>query len=190
MWDLDLAFADVVASSSDPNLGAVRLAWWRERLEELDQGKLPPAEPRLQAVAGELVPQGASGLELSRLEDAWQPLLHGWNDSAVEGLRLRGRILFATGARLLGGQPADAEAAGELWSLVDGARHCSDESVRRSLMAEAKAIDLPRTVPRIVRPLTVLAAVAAPAISPENGRLAYAMAATRHRVIGRFPRGS
>ena len=38
LWDLDLAFASVVSTTSEPQVGAIRLAWWRERLEELDQG--------------------------------------------------------------------------------------------------------------------------------------------------------
>ena len=47
---------DVVARSTEPALGAIKLAWWRERLEELDHGKVP-AEPRLQAAAAELLPR-------------------------------------------------------------------------------------------------------------------------------------
>ena len=71
LWNLDLAFADIVATSSDPRLGAIRMAWWRERLEELDAGLHPPSEPRLQAVASELLPRGVTGAQLARLEDAW-----------------------------------------------------------------------------------------------------------------------
>ena len=56
--------ADVVRTTSEPMLGAIRLAWWRERLEELDDGAPPPPEPRLQAVAYELLPRGVRGSEL------------------------------------------------------------------------------------------------------------------------------
>ena len=55
LWNLDLALADVVATTTEPALGAIRLAWWRERLEDLDAGKLPPGEPRLSAIARQLL---------------------------------------------------------------------------------------------------------------------------------------
>ena len=191
MWKLDLAFADVVATSTDPRLGAIRLAWWRERLEELDEGAVTPAEPRLQAVITELLPRGVSGKSLSGLEDAWLPLLDPfpWGKAVAEGLKLRGRILFGIGAQLLGGDPADAEAAGAFWSLADGAQHCTDKASSDMLTHEAKLSrrELRGKLPREVRPLTVLAAVAAADVHAGNG-LARLVAAVRHRLFGTFPR--
>jgi 15-cis-phytoene synthase len=191
LWNLDLAFADVVTTSSDPLLGAIRLAWWRERLEELDQGKLP-AEPRLRAVGEQLLPRSISGEELSRLEDAWLPLLEPfpWDGSQADGLRLRGRILFGVGARLLGAEPSDAEAEGAFWSLVDGAHHCSDAASRDYLKTEARTAlaALGKVRPRQLRPLTVLAALAAVDLVREGGGLTRLSAAMRHRLAGTFPR--
>src|SRR4051812_18953651 len=137
------------------------MAWWRERLEELDHRAAPPVEPTLQAVATDLLPRGVTGKELSLLEDAWLPLLEPfpWGENVAEGLKLRGRILFGIGARLLGGDPADGEAAGALWSLVDGARHCTDVHSRMFLLREAREViaDLPRTQPpKFLRRLTGL----------------------------------
>lgn len=182
MWDLDLAFADVVATSSDPNLGAIRLAWWRERLEELDQGQGPPAEPRLQAVARDLLPFGVTGGELSELEDAWLPVLH--NDSLAEGLKLRGRILFRVGARLLGADAAQGDAPGEFWSLIDGARFCGNDDTAKDLAAEARSIVRPRAASRL-RPLTVVAALA----GTDGSGLRRGLAALAHRYRGTYPRG-
>ena len=189
LWDLDLAFADVVATSTDLNLGAIRLAWWRERLEELDLGKGTPAEPRLQAVARELLPRGIIGGDLSRLEDAWLPLLQPvpWSAEQVDGLKLRGRILFGSGSRLLGASPSDAETAGELWALVDGAEHCSDSDARNMLLREA-AVLAPSRAPTTVRPLTMLAALSAHDIRP-RGSFRRGLTALRHRYRGTFPRG-
>src|SRR5206468_3403144 len=153
LWNLDLALADVVATTTEPALGAIRLAWWRERLEELDTGKPPPGEPRLGAIARQLLGRGISGEELSTLEDAWLPLLQPfpWGGEQAEGLRLRGRILFGIGARLLGGKPEDAEAAGAFWSLADGAAHCSDAPSREFLLRAARGAlaGLPRRLPRV-----------------------------------------
>ena len=192
--------ADVVATSSQPALGAIRLAWWRERLEELDQGIDAPAEPRLKAVERELLPRSVSGAELSGLEDAWLPLLSDfpWHDEQAAGLKLRGTILFGIGARLLGSDPDDAEAAGALWSLVDGARHASDVHSRMFLLDKARnAIDeLPTNrPPKSLRRLTGLAAIAAhdairkkplSLAEPDAGR---GMAAILHYMRGTLPRG-
>lgn len=197
LWNLDLAFADVVATSSDPQLGAIRLAWWRERLEELDAGKVP-SEPRLQAVARELLPPSVTGNELSQLEDAWLPLLapFPWDQSQVDGLKLRGRILFGIGARLLNGAPGDTEAAGALWSIVDAARHCSDTYARMFLLGEGrKAIaELPRNrPPKFLRRLTSLAAIAAHDVMRNrplelpHGDAGRATAAFLHYMRGTLP---
>ena len=192
MWNLDLAFADVVATSSQPELGAIRLAWWRERLEELDEGKRAPAEPRLGWVQDELLTRGITGLELSRLEDAWLPMLapFPWDESVVEGFALRGRTLFDLGARLLGGPTEEASAAGALWSLVDGATHCSDADSRQLLCAAARAAidDVPRKLPSKIRPLTILAALAAYDLRP-GGRLGRVGTAIAHRLRGTIPHG-
>jgi phytoene synthase len=197
---LDLAFADVVSTSTEPQLGAIRLAWWRERLEELDDADSAPAEPRLQAVASDLLPRGVTGAELSILEDAWGPLLEPfpWDDEVADGLKLRGRILFGIGVRLLGSDPEDGQAAGALWSLVDGARHCSDIHSRMFLLNRARLAirDLPSNKPpKPLRRLTGLAAMAAhdairngpldlPYSQPGRG-----MAAIFHYLRGGVPRG-
>lgn len=188
LWNLDLAFADAVSTSSDTRLGAIRLAWWRERLDELDEGRGAPAEPRLRAVAGELLARGVSGHQLSELEDAWLPLLEPfpWGEAQAGGLKLRGRILFGIGSHLLGGESEGAERAGELWSLIDGARHCTDRQSRGYLLSEAGALVV-GPVPRRVRPLTVVAAVAVPSVSDPASGLARGMAATLHRLTGRVP---
>jgi phytoene synthase len=192
LWNLDLAFADVVSTSSDPHLGAIRLAWWRERLEELDQGGQVPAEPRLEAVARELLERGISGKELASLEDAWLPLLapFPWADAVAEGLKLRGRILFGIGARLLGEEADEVEATGAFWSVADGAQHCSDAPSRQVLSDEARIMlaETPKNLSRKVRPLTVIAALAAADLVRQGNRLARLSAAVRHRVLGTLPR--
>jgi len=181
----------VVATTTEPALGAIRLAWWRERLEELDAGVPPPGEPRLSAIARQLLGRGISGKELSQLEDAWLPLLDPfpWDDPQADGLRLRGRILFGIGARLLEDVSPDAEAAGEVWSLADGADHCSDERSRIFLVGEAThaVFQLPRRVSPNLRSLTVLAAVAAHDVWSVC-TLGRGGAALAHRLKGTFPR--
>ena len=198
LWSLDLALADVVATSTDPRLGAIRLAWWRERLDQLGETDLVPAEPRLQAIVAELLRRGITGSELSRLEDGWLSLLEPfpWSEAQAEALRFRGRILFGIGARLLDEYPSDAEAAGALWSLVDGARHCSDPESRSFLLAEArKAVsEYPASrPPKGLRRLTALAAIAARDALRNDPSLSRAywgrpVAALVHHLRGTLPR--
>ena len=177
----------MVATTSDPRLGAIRMAWWRERLEDLDKGVLPVGEPRLQAIERQLIARSVSGLELSKLEDAWLPLLDPfpWGEQVAQGLRLRGRTLFGIGARLVGGKARDAEAAGALWSLVDGATHCSDGGSREYLCHAAREAlkEVPNRTPGELRPLTVLAALSAYDLRP-GGRLGRVGAAMAHRLRG------
>jgi phytoene synthase len=191
LWNLDLAFADIVASTTQTALGAIRMAWWRERLQELDAGISAPDEPRLRAIQRHLVTRGISGEELSQLEDGWLPLLEPfpWDEAAAEGLRLRGRVLFGIGARLLEGEPEDAKAAGALWSLVDGVRHCSDADSRQVLCGAARVSlgEVPTRLPSNLRPLTILAALAAYDLRP-GGRLGRIGAALAHRLRGSIRR--
>src|SRR6478735_2956909 len=74
LFQIDAAMGDVVARSTQPTLGAAKLAWWRERLEDLDT-KPPPAEPRLQVAAEHLLPRGISGSVLAEIEHGWVTLL-------------------------------------------------------------------------------------------------------------------
>ena len=189
MWKLDLAFADVVATTTEPALGAIRLAWWRERLEELDEETVS-AEPRLIVVQQQLVRRGITGAELSTLENAWRPLLDAfpWGETTIDGLKERGRILFGIGARLLGAEPKDAESAGVLWSLADGAKNCSDADSRANLCVAARAsiAEVPARLPPNIRSLTILSALAAYDLRP-GGRLGRVGAALAHRYLGSIP---
>lgn len=159
LWNIDLAFADVVSTTLTVQLGAIRLAWWRERLEELDTGMAPPAEPRLQAVAATLIPAGVSGEELSRLEYCWLSLLSPfpWDDLVADAIAQRGRILFGIGARLLGREAAEGEPFGVVWSLDDVARRCSDNESRALLRNRATSAiaELPQRTPNGLLPLAM-----------------------------------
>ena len=118
MFAIEDALADVVARSTQPALGAIKLAWWRERLEELDQGEIPN-EPRLQAAADELLPRGVSGADLARLEEGWAGLLSDPIELSL--LEEHGAKLFLVGARLLGVDFDDSTigTAGRLFARVD-----------------------------------------------------------------------
>jgi phytoene synthase len=175
---------EVVAKSTEAALGAIKLAWWREALERLDSSP-PPPEPRLQAVATELLPRGISGAKLAGLEDGWATLLEEKPDT--ERVRTRGVRLFAIAVKLLGGSDPLLETAGRLYAAQDVARR----NLAPSHWPKEELHQLARhRFPRRLRPLTALARLAArdarqsPVLEPEAtpGR---AFALLRHRISGR-----
>ena len=196
LWNLDAAMADVLRSTSEPMLGQIRLAWWRERLQELDGGAVP-AEPRLRAAAAELLPRGIRGAELAGLEGGWLRLLlddFPWTVATSEAVWFRGRLLFGFAAALLGERGEAIEAAGGVWALADTARHCSDLKSRALLLDQARSLGRglgSMTFGQRVRPLSMLAALAlrdasrGEPMEPE-GTPARAWTLLRHRVTGRL----
>jgi phytoene synthase len=114
-----------------------------------------------------------------------------WTGMTAELVRVRGRILFGLGTRLLGGQADYSEAAGAIWSLVDVARHCNDPESREMLLAEARKSVAklgPRKPARGLRPLTALAAVAAHDAFGGSGA-GRGFVALIHTLTGRLPHG-
>ena len=171
----------IVATTSEPMVGAMRLQWWKEALERLDEAP-PPAEPRLKAAADHLLPLGISGRDLGHLEDGWRVMLEEKIDP--ERIANRGRYLFALGARLLGQHEI---RGGGVFALAQAAR--IDPSLTR---AARKALALVRT--RIApksRPMTMLSILAIrdllqPGEPPATPGRAWAL--LKHRWNGRWPR--
>ena len=196
LFAIDAAMGDVVRTTSEPMVGQIRLAWWRERLQELDEGAVP-AEPRLQMAQRELVERGVAGHDLAGLERGWVKLFDPfpWAVGTAEAIWFRGRLLFAIAARLLAKTDDAIEGAGGLWALVDAARHCSDAESREMLVGQARtfARGLGGTrFPAALRPLSMLASLAVrdvsrpPPFEPE-GTPGRAAAMLRHRLAGRLP---
>lgn len=177
LFAIDDALGEVVASSTQPALGAVKLAWWREALERLDATRAPP-EPRLREVKANLLPVGIAGAELARIEDGWATLLEERPDE--ERIGRRGALLFDFGARLLGHSGANVGEAGPFWARVDVAR-------RLGRLLPAEAVRITSEAP--LRPLTMLAALAVrdirrgvPEAEATPGR---ALALMKHCLTGR-----
>jgi phytoene synthase len=150
LFAIDDALGDVVATSTQPALGAIRLAWWRDALERLDTLP-PPPEPRLKAAATELVARGVTGAQLARLAEGWAALFDEVRDA--EAIGERGEALFAIGAILLGAKDARLAEAGRSFALVDVARR----GLAPLLIAKAT----PAQFERALRPLTAFSRLAA-----------------------------
>lgn len=183
LFGIDDALAEVVTSSTQPALGAIRLAWWREALERLDSAP-PPPESRLQVAAAQLLPRGVTGTILAELEDGWATLLDEEPD--IERIGERGARLFAIGAKLLGGTDDRLDAAGRLFAYEQVARK---RLMRVHYPMEEMHMLARHRFPRRLRPLTALARLAArdfkqsPKLEPEAtpGR---ATALLSHRLFG------
>lgn len=196
LFAIDGAMGEVVRTTSEPMVGQIRLAWWRERLEELDSGGDAPAEPRLQAVKQELIGRGVHGRDLAGLERGWVRLFDEfpWDVGTAEAIWFRGRLLFALGAQLLAKTDDVIEGAGGLWALVDAARHCSDGASREMLIAQARTFARGLGGSRSSAPLRPLSMLAALAIRDAfrnepfeaEGTPGRAAALVAHRISGRL----
>lgn len=181
LMDIDGAMGDVVASSTQPTLGAIRLAWWREALERLDRAP-PPSEPRLEAAAVHLLPRGISGADLAKIERGWSVWLADEPDRWLA--EDRGEELFRIGGQLLGATDQSVIPAGRFFAGVDYAR-------RGYLPLGSSKIAMGGVkFPKGLRPLTALAALAVrdlrrggPPFEPDAtpGR---AMTLLHHRLFG------
>jgi phytoene synthase len=184
LFDLDDALANVVARASEPALGAIKLAWWRDRLAELDAG-IVPAEPRLRAAADALLPSDVRGEELAALTDGWAALLEEAPD--IERIGEGGAKLFAIAAHLFGADDPLIGAAGRLYR--------QEQVERRRLLAVHWPMDelnplVGHRFAKPLRPLSGLAALARRDLLRGNdepeatpGR---SWALIRHRLTGRI----
>jgi len=182
LFAVDDVMTKIVASSTQPALGAIRLAWWREALERLDQHP-PPPEPTLTAIATELLPRGVTGAALAALEDGYATLLEETPDR--DRLCAGGETLFSIGATLLGSEDSMLVPAGRL--------HADAQAARRGFAVVPDLVALKglasHRFPRSLRPLTAFARLAArdvrqaPMLEPE-ATPARAVALLSHRMFG------
>jgi 15-cis-phytoene synthase len=160
LWRLDLALGQVLATGREPMISRIRLAWWRETLEKLDQGR-PPSEPVLEALAAHVLPAGLRGADLAVLAEGWEILLAPDPLNAADlhaYAEKRGEALFTLGARLLGAA-APPPPGGGAWALVDFARRSASADEAAAAIAAARAVP-PAKWPSRLRPLGMLVRLA------------------------------
>jgi phytoene synthase len=158
---LDRRLARIVSRTTEPMLGQMRLAWWREALNR------PPADrPRGDVVLDAIGRDWAGGeAALVRMVDGWEVLLTA---ERLENVKIAdftsGRSAFFSA---LGGDAAQAAAgrvalAGLRWAMADAAGAVSDEAERAALVAAGLAArcEGPQRLPASLRGLAVLDALA------------------------------
>ncbi|HEX9963852.1 MAG TPA: squalene/phytoene synthase family protein [Allosphingosinicella sp.] len=191
LWRLDAALGAALAGGREPLISRIKLAWWREALETLDRERAP-AEPVLGEVAEHVLP-AVAGRELAAMEPGWARLASPealGADELADYARLRGGLLFGYTARLLGCGSEDVGPSGEAWALVDLARHCSTaEDADVALAAARERRPRPRWPSRL-RPLGMLAVLAARDLDPgrppweARGAPGRMWRMLRHRISG------
>ena len=155
---LDIEIAEVARTTTEPMLGQIRLAWWREQLQGLDAGA-PSPQPTLAAIAAEVMPKGLNAASLERLEDANLALLED-DISTYADARAS---LFEAGVRLLVLDPTpalveQARTVGTGWAIVDAARQ--GRSLQPADLVRAAETLKPVATPSAVRPLFALGSLA------------------------------
>lgn len=158
LWQLDEALGRIVASTTEPMIGQMRLTWWYERLVGLDAGERA-AEPLLGRLRDEVLPLGVSGADLAELIEGWEALLDPL-PLDQKNLELfadkRGGTLFALSGKLL--RIETNRASGEGWALVDFAARCSDPvTAERAVVLARERL---ATVARLPKPLRILTRLA------------------------------
>lgn len=171
---LDTRLAQVVRDAREPMLAQIRLAWWRERLDE-PSDKRPAGEPLLALL-------NDHAAAFAPLVDGWEALLGDppLPRSAIAAFA-EGRAMALGGlAELLGHPREPCETAGRSWALADLANRLSDAAERAHAEALATGLALP-SLPRDMRPLVVLHGLA---IRNRNGP-SVLFAAMRLGIFGR-----
>ena len=150
---LDTRLAQLVRETREPMLGQIRMAWWRERLQE-PADRHPRGEPLLALLGG-------TGAAFAPLVDGWEELLGEapLPRSAIAGFA-EGRAQALAGLATVLGHAASADDTahlGKRWALADLAGNLSHAEELDHVAALVRAEDVRAVrLPRALRPLVVL----------------------------------
>ncbi len=153
---LDGRLAATQRHHSEPMLGQLRLAWWRDELRKPPEIRAK-GEPLL-ALIGQC---WHNSLALEAIVDGWEAVLSAEqdNDQAVGSLiAARAQAFAALGLQMDQARPvAEVERAATGWALCDVVARLADVSQREAVIEMAKRHDWRRaSLPRDMRSLAVL----------------------------------
>lgn len=189
-FEFDARLARIVAATTEPMLGQMRLAWWRDTL-----GQTPAERPSGDQVLDAIGERwgGAEGA-LIAVVDGWERMLSEpplQREAALAFVEGRAQGLSALAA-LSGANALVADkirAAGRFWALADAASHIAQEAERQTLLELVR--DLPVRMPLSApfRGVAVLGALAERAIkaggTPMMAGRGAALTALRAGLLGR-----
>jgi 15-cis-phytoene synthase len=189
VFAFDTHLARVVAQAREGILAQMRLAWWRDRLKE-PPSQRPSGNPLLAAIQENLAGEEE---QLIALVDGWEELLGEapLPESAIAAFadgRAAALGAVARTARLDDRTAQAASLAGRRWALADFAFRTSDDREREAALALADTVARGGLLPRRVRGIAVLGALADRAIARREplltGRVA-PLVALRVGITGR-----
>lgn len=161
---LDRRLARIVARTTEPMLGQMRLAWWREALAKPVDDR-PRGDAVLDAIGIHWAGREAA---LAAMVDGWEVLITAERLGPVEVEAFgagRGAFFAAMGTNATPAQAERAAAAGFRWAIADAAASVSDPDERAVLIAAGLARDdLRARWPKELRGLAVLEAMATRAL--------------------------
>jgi phytoene synthase len=137
LLQFDARLGDIVAGSTEPLIGQMKLAWWRDALAA-EPDRRPKGEPliaRIDAISGRRLEPA-----LLELIDAWEALLAA--DDLDEFAKRRGRAVYSAYAEWVGSS-IDVAALGAAWA--------------KGSVGVPISNDQPLPKDRKLRPLTILA---------------------------------
>lgn len=186
---LDQRLARIVAATTEPMLGQMRLAWWRDQLGS-DFGVRPSGDAVLEAVGDHW--QGSEAA-LIQLVDGWEVLIvseHLGADEISDYASGRGAPFTGIAGSLVEPAKSDVKTAASRWIFADAASQISDPE-ERSRFIDAGLSPKGRTtrLPSELRGLAVLQALALRSLKRGGrplmeGRGA-ALTAMRAAILGR-----
>lgn len=186
---LDQRLARIVSNTTEPMLGQMRLAWWRDMLRT-DRDARPSGDAVLDAVAEHW--QGDDEI-LVELVDGWEILVAEESISRKEigdFASKRAAPLVRLSVDLENKEAARVLTAGMRWAMADSACKVSDETERQQLIDVGLGLETSSaSLPRPLRGLAVLEALSLRALKRGGrplmeGRGA-ALIAMRASIFGR-----
>ena len=162
---LDKNLGRAVAQASEPIVGQLKLAWWRDALSASPEAR-PQGNPLLETLSANF---GSDTRCLVALVDGWEsllvsdPLSAGSIELLLAGREVAWRLIAS---RLAPGENmTHVAAAARRWALADLLAGLGDEHERAIALSLAASEVRPPRLSRQLRPLAVLAALASGAIA-------------------------
>ncbi len=155
LWDYDATLGRVVATTTEPMIGQMRLTWWHERMIGLNAGEIV-AEPVITALHDVVRDHDVTGAMLSGLIEGWEALLEPMPFASTilrDYATKRGDRLFELSATILGVDVSTGLGAG--WALIDFPRYCTDPTTIEQALKLFESVDI-----KGPKPLRILARIA------------------------------
>jgi phytoene synthase len=188
LLEFDARLGSVLVRAREPMLAQLRFAWWRDRLGE-PVSQRPTGEAMLARLTRDW--EGSEAV-LTALVDGWEELI-GEAPLPAEAINrfagARGAALGEFASRSGQAESRDpVEAAGRRWALADFALRTSNSTEQETALSIARAMKPASKLPRAVRGIAVLSALADRAIrsgEPLGSGRGAALTALRVGLIGR-----